>query len=131
MVENRKRKPKKIIEARFLEHIYEGYKAGQRYCFILGAGAAKVSGIRTGMEMMRDWRDYLREKGSAYIEDYAQELQLEKKAYAHLFEDGYVLKNDDYFPLFDLRFAGMPNVAYAYLEKEMRGNIQAMDISLW
>ena len=40
--------------------------------------------------------------------------------YLPLFQDGYRLKNDDYFTLFDLRFAGMPNVAYAYLEKEMQ-----------
>lgn len=54
--------PKRITEQRFLDHIADGYQAGQRYCFVLGAGAAKASGIRTGEEMMREWRAYLLEK---------------------------------------------------------------------
>jgi len=108
-------------EQRFLEHIYEGYQAGQRYCFVLGAGAAKASGIRTGEEMMREWRDWLQEKGIDFIKDCAKELGLGENEYIHLFGPGSTLKNDDYFTLFDLRFAGEPNVAYAYLEKEMEG----------
>lgn len=113
--------PKRITEQRFLDHIADGYQAGQRYCFVLGAGAAKASGIRTGEEMMREWRAYLLEKGATYRFDCARELGLEEKDYLYLFEDGYTLKNDDYFTLFDLRFAGAPNIAYAYLEKEMEG----------
>jgi len=110
---------KRITEQRFLDHIVDGYQAGQRYCFVLGAGAAKASGIRTGEEMMREWRAYLQKKGTDYIRDCAQELNLADEDFLPLFEDGYTLKNDDYFTLFDLRFAGEPNVAYAYLEKEM------------
>ena len=116
-----KSKPKEMSEQRFLEHIYEGYQAGQRYCFVLGAGAAKASGIRTGEEMMREWHEWLQKKGADYIEDCAKELGLKQDEYLHLFTPGYTLKNDDYFTLFDLRFAGEPNVAYAYLEKEMEG----------
>ena len=111
--------PKIMLEQRFLDHIYDGYQAGQRYCFVLGAGAAKASGIRTGEEMMREWREYLQGKGLDYIQNCAEDLGLEKEEYYHIFEDGYSLANDDYFTLFDLRFAGEPNVAYAYLEKEM------------
>lgn len=114
-------KPKEMSEQRFLDHVYESYSAGQRYCFVLGAGASRASGIRTGEELMREWRDYLVKKGSDYIDDCARELGLKKKAYQSIFEDGSSLKNDDYFTLFDLRFAGKPNVAYAYLEKEMEG----------
>lgn len=113
--------PKTMLEQRFLDHIYDGYKAGQRYCFVLGAGASKSSDIRTGEEMMREWREYLCEKGPDYIQDCAKELRLQEKDYCPLFEDDYVLNNDDYFTLFDLRFAGEPNVAYTYLEKEMEG----------
>lgn len=112
---------KKMTEQRFLDHIVDGYRAGQRYCFVLGAGAAKASGIRTGEEMMREWRAYLQEKGTDYLRDCAQELGLKNEDYLPLFADDYTLKNDDYFTLFDLRFAGAPNVAYAYLEKEMEG----------
>lgn len=55
--------PKRMLESRFLDHIYENYQAGQRYCFVLGAGASKMSKIRTGEELMREWRDHLKEKG--------------------------------------------------------------------
>ena len=112
---------KRMREQRFLDHIYEGYCAGQRYCFVLGAGASKASGIRTGMELMSEWQRYLKEKGDAYIEDCARELGLKPEDYSFIFEEGHDLKNADYFTLFDLRFAGKPNVAYAYLEKEMEG----------
>ena len=60
MEKGQKISPKTMLEHRFLDHIYDGYQAGQRYCFVLGAGAAKASGIRTGEEMMREWREYLR-----------------------------------------------------------------------
>lgn len=113
------KEPKRMLEKRFLENIDESYRAGQRYCFVLGAGASKASGIRTGEEMMREWRNYLMKKGSDYIEDCAQELKLEPNDYQSIFTNDHILKNDDYFTLFDLRFAGMPNVAYAYLEKQM------------
>lgn len=121
MAAEKKKTPKTMLEHRFLDHIYDGYQAGQRYCFVLGAGAAKASGIRTGEEMMREWREYLRGKGPDYIQDCAKELGLKRGDYQHIFEDAYSLENDDYFTLFDLRFAGEPNVAYAYLEKQMEG----------
>ena len=121
MAAGAKKIPKRMKEQRFLDHIADGYQAGQRYCFVLGAGAAKASGIRTGEEMMREWRTYLQGKGTDYIRDCAQELGLEDGDWLPLFQDGYTLKNDDYFSLFDLRFAGAPNIAYAYLEKEMEG----------
>ena len=110
-----------ISEQRFLDHIYEGYQAGQRYCFVLGAGASKSSGIRTGEEMMREWHSYLKDKGMEYISDCAKDIGLQKTDYSCLFQEEYTLQNDDYFTLFDLRFAGMRGAAYAYLEKEMEG----------
>lgn len=121
MASDAKKIYKRMKEQRFLDHIADGYQAGQRYCFVLGAGAAKASGIRTGEEMMREWRTYLQGKGTDYIRDCAQELGMKDEDCIPLFQDGYTLKNDDYFTLFDLRFAGVPNVAYAYLEKEMEG----------
>ncbi len=39
---------------RFLDQIYEGYSVtGKKYCFILGAGASRSSGIRTGEQLMK------------------------------------------------------------------------------
>lgn len=110
---------KQMLEQRFLDHVYEGYQAGQRYCFILGAGASRTSGIRTGEELMREWRKFLIQKGKEYTADCARELGIEPERYEYLLDESKPLRNDDYFTLFDLRYAGNPNAAYAFLEKEM------------
>lgn len=110
---------KQMTEQRFLDHIYEGYRAGQRYCFILGAGASRTSGIRTGEELMREWRKFLIHKGKEYTADCARELGIKPERYEYLLDESKPLRNDDYFTLFDLRYAGNPNAAYAFLEKEM------------
>ena len=39
----------------FLNALEEGYRNERRYCFILGAGASKTSGIPTGEELARQW----------------------------------------------------------------------------
>lgn len=110
---------KQMLEQRFLDHVYEGYQAGQRYCFILGAGASRTSGIRTGEELMREWRKFLIQKGKEYTADCARELGIEPERYEYLLDESKPLRNDDYFTLFDLRYAGNANAAYAFLEKEM------------
>ena len=110
---------KQMTEERFLDHVYEGYQAGQRYCFILGAGASKTSGIRTGEELMREWRKFLIQRGKTYADNCAQDLDMEPAHYVHLLDPKASLRNDDYFTLFDLRYAGNPNAAYAFLEREM------------
>lgn len=110
---------KQMTEERFLDHVYEGYQAGQRYCFILGAGASKTSGIRTGEELMREWQNFLIQRGKTYADNCAQDLDMEPAHYVHLLDPKASLRNDDYFTLFDLRYAGNPNAAYAFLEREM------------
>lgn len=110
---------KLMCEQRFIDHIYEGYKASQRYCFILGAGASKTSGIRTGEEFMKEWMAYFKDRGIKYMKECAEELNLSPSEYEKFFSDSYELKNDDYFTLFDLRFAGQSNAAFAFLENEM------------
>ena len=97
---------KMMQEQRFIDHVYDGYHAGERYCFILGAGASRSSGIRTGEELMRKWHAFLLERGEDYIRESAEDAGLEKKEYAHLLHPDAKLSNRDYFTLFDLRFAG-------------------------
>lgn len=36
---------KRMQEQRFMDHVYDGYHVGERYCFILGAGASRSFGI--------------------------------------------------------------------------------------
>ena len=106
---------------RFLDQIAEGNEVGIKYCFILGAGASKESGIRTGEELMREWRAYLMddERGETYIRDCAIEAGIPFEKYAHILDLEQPLKNEDYFILYELRFAGQPRVGAHYLEKEM------------
>lgn len=53
------------------------------------------------------------------MKECAEELNLSPSEYEKFFSDSYELKNDDYFTLFDLRFAGQSNAAFAFLENEM------------
>lgn len=112
---------KTMQEQRFIDHVYDGYHAGERYCFILGAGASRSSGIRTGEELMREWHAFLLERGEAYIRESAEDAGHEEKEYVHLLRPDVKLSNKDYFTLFDLRFAGQASAAYNALEKEMDG----------
>ncbi len=104
---------------RFVDHINEGYNANLRYCFILGAGASYTSGIPTGLNMMPEWRDYLLQKGIDYISECAIDCGFSQDKWEHIFSPDYKLNSEDYFTLFDLRFAGNPIVAYHYLQEKM------------
>lgn len=111
---------------RFLDQIYEGYSvAGKKYCFILGAGASRSSGIRTGEQLMKEWHQYLwdAKRGSTYIKECADDLdpQYGREIYKRFFDRDYVVQNDDYFDLFDLRFAGRTSDGYSFLENELEG----------
>ena len=133
---------------RFLDQVFEGYEVGKRYCFILGSGASCSSGIRTGMELMQEWWNYLREspRGDSFIRECAADLieqanqsddddeknpkaqddkkdkdLLEANYFDRFFKKTYALKSSDYFDLFDLRFVTQPEYGYRCLEKEMEG----------
>ncbi len=111
---------------RFLDQIYEGYSVtGKKYCFILGAGASRSSGIRTGEQLMKEWHQYLwtNERGSEYIKECADDLDPKygRDIYKRFFNQDYIIKNDDYFDLFDLRFAGRTTDGYSFLENELEG----------
>ena len=108
-----------MSSTRFVNVVKEGYDANLRYCFILGAGASFTSGIPLAKHLMEEWRTYLlgysakvrQEIAAAVGFDYDQKV-------APLFEDDYVPKSDDYFTLYDLRFANMHVQSYAYLQGE-------------
>ncbi|QTE70059.1 SIR2 family protein [Clostridiales bacterium FE2011] len=104
---------------RFIDHVKDGYNAYQRYCFILGAGASYTSGIRTGLSLIPEWRDYLLSKGLDYISECASDCGFPQDKWEHIFKPDYKPQSDDYFTLFDLRFAGSPVVAYHYLQDLM------------
>ena len=104
---------------RFVDHVKAGYDSDLRYCFILGSGASYTSGIPTGLKLMPEWREYLLKRGMGYIRECAKDCGISNERLEEVFNPDYQLKSDDYFTLFDLRFAGMPVVAYRYLQNLM------------
>ena len=104
---------------RFVEQVKEGYDSNLRYCFILGSGASYTSGIPTGLKLMPEWHKFLMNKGMGYIKECARDCGISDDKLEHIFKPDYQFQSDDYFTLFDLRFAGMPVVAYKYLQKLM------------
>ena len=105
---------------RFVEHVRQGYAANQRYCFILGSGASYTSGISTGLDLMPKWRDFLMQQPSWYIEECAKDCGIPEGKWKPLFQKDYQLQSEDYFTLFDLRYAGMPIAAYHDLQELMK-----------
>jgi len=50
---------KKISLQTFLYHFSNNHRKDKKYCFILGAGASKQSGIPTGAELVKEWMNQL------------------------------------------------------------------------
>jgi protein O-mannosyl-transferase len=88
------------------------------FCFILGAGASKSSGIRTGGELARKFLEDIYQR-----KNFDEQVPLERWATAenlgiHGFDLGRVA---DYYPqLYEYRFE-VSDTGYAFLEKEMEG----------
>ena len=118
------RRPLVMRSSRFVSQVTEGYRSGERYCFILGAGASITSGIKGGVALAREWQAYLRAKEAAspgYIRECADEYEDfdYERDVAPLFAEGYEPQSADYFSFYDLRFANMPTQAYAQLQALM------------
>ena len=75
--------------------------------------------VPTGIKLMAEWHKYLKSKGMEYIVESAKDCGVSKEKVEQLFAPDYKLQSEDYFALFDLRFAGKPIVAYRYLQKLM------------
>ncbi|MDO4805827.1 MAG: SIR2 family protein, partial [Coriobacteriales bacterium] len=121
MAETESSHPLMMMSSRFVRQVREGYDAGIRYCFILGAGASVSSGIPLGTTLIRQWREYLLEqerRTPGFIRDCASEYvdwNYEEDV-KPLFSKEYEVKSEDYFKFYDLRFAGMPVQAYSFLQ---------------
>lgn len=88
---------KKLSEKHFVSRMYEEYQSDVRFCFILGAGASVSSGIPTGLQMMRGWRDYLLRESKHIqhlVEERAENLGIPEEEYAHIFKPEYELKSE-------------------------------------
>lgn len=123
MSEEKKTAPNKLgtmTVERLLDCMCAENDADQRFCFILGSGASYTSGIKTGVALMRQWREELLSRGLDYIRDCTRAANYDWEQCRRIFEEPVTsLKNEDYFTLYDIRFVGCPTAGYAELEKAM------------
>mgnify|MGYP002553605365 CR=1 FL=1 len=100
----------------FLNTLEEGCKNERRYCFILGAGASKTSGIPTGEELAKQWHGEILEQCS---KEEIKELK-KRLAYSSISQISYVLLG-----LFFALVGGL--VAGAVIQNET----QAVTMAIW
>ncbi len=97
-------------------------RAGQRFCFILGSGASRNSGIRTGREMIGEWRtELLKVSGGdqEYIRRKAERIGYAPKDWENIFRPDYQIDSRDYFVLYDLMYADTVRAGYDYMQAAM------------
>ena len=80
----------------------------RKFCFVLGAGASKKSGIPTGMDLVDQWEDELKQRNEVYYNKWKASLEInDKNKYSH------------YSDYYEERFKRNPNDGYNFLEKVM------------
>jgi protein O-mannosyl-transferase len=103
--------PQTITSREFLAHFCDEHRDDKRFCFILGAGASKKSGIPTGAELASMWCDYLKKEH----EDEWLKSWFETEGI-----DGDKLA--EYYPkIYKKRYEYDSKDGYAFLEKLMDG----------
>jgi tetratricopeptide (TPR) repeat protein len=110
-------KPEKMAVKTFLYHfmrITNNKNLGRRFCFILGAGASKQSGIPTGAELVKDW---VKELHETYDEEDLKQWADDNKIKD--LESGEAAKY--YSQIYDKRFEIDPQEGYGALENIMEG----------
>lgn len=110
-------KPEKMAVKTFLDHfmrITNNKNRGRRFCFILGAGASKQSGIPTGAELVKKWVKELHER-------YDEEELKEWSASIGLKDLESTEAAKYYSQIYDKRFEIDHEEGYGYLEDIMEG----------
>lgn len=113
----KKGKPKTMAVKTFLRHFIDITKSSNtdsRFCFILGAGASKQSGIPTGGELVVKW---LTDLEDLYSNEDIEKWKSEEEI--HWSHPGEAAKY--YSQIYDMRFKINPEVGYSYLEDIMEG----------
>lgn len=98
------------------------FLAGERFCFILGSGASRNSGIKTGKEMIGEWREELLKNygdDKTAIRRAAEQLHYAPNEWEPIFEDGYEPDSRHYFVMYDLMYARTVRAGYDFMEKAM------------
>ncbi|MDR1736419.1 MAG: tetratricopeptide repeat protein [Oscillospiraceae bacterium] len=85
---------------------------GERFCFVLGAGASKESGIDTGIEMARKWGRYIEDNQDVFGKENVGDLKGKLKL-----DDLSKAKSEHYFDIYDFRWKGEPQNGYHFIQK--------------
>ncbi|NTW73086.1 MAG: hypothetical protein HGA49_12715, partial [Eubacteriaceae bacterium] len=98
-----------ISSKRFLAHFCDSNRRDKKFCFILGAGASRSSGIPTGSELAKIWFDEVREMlTETELNEWIQKESIDElNLAAH------------YPKIYDKRFELSMKDGYAFLEKQM------------
>lgn len=81
----------------------------RKFCFVLGAGASKTSGIRMGKELIDIWDEELKVRNPDTYERWVKDSDITEEN-----------KHQFYSKYYDRRFERQPSDGYNYLEKMMR-----------
>ncbi len=90
-----------------MKEVTDGFHP-RRFCFVLGAGASKSSGIKTGQELVKIWDKELRDRNKASYEQWRRELSITDENMSAFYSQYY-----------EKRFCRCPTDGYNYIEKIM------------
>lgn len=99
---------KEISLKKFIAHFGNDIRADKRFCFILGSGASKSSGIPTGDEFVKQWVHEMETIDKADFDKWVVENKVDKKDYA-----------SHYSSIFDKRFELSKKDGFTFLEQQM------------
>lgn len=113
----------------FLEHLksFDKQMPDRALAFIIGAGASRPSGIKTGTELVTQWLEELHRR-----EDHAkQELQTWATADNLGIKDFEFSHAAEFYPqIFERRFSHDREEGYAFLESKMEGKEPSLGYSI-
>jgi tetratricopeptide (TPR) repeat protein len=79
-----------------------------RYCFVLGSGASRASGIRTGAEMAKDWLEDMKKDDPKGTRKWVKKNKIDNSDLGSFYSD-----------IFARRFRSDYNIGYKILQDEM------------
>lgn len=103
----------------FIHYFTDQAREDKKFCFILGAGASKASGIPTGGELAQDWFEQMSEKCTTdELTEWIAEKNIDSNNLAV-----------SYCDIYDRRFSIRKEDGYAYLESIMEGKTPSVGYS--
>jgi len=100
--------PKTCSLLKMIDTVKNCSKAGERFCFILGAGASVSSGIPSGTTMATKWLDDLRKLEPKETEKWIKENKVDENNIGHF-----------YSKLYERRFRTHPHEGHIWLQDAM------------